>query len=250
VQFAPEPLAKQTINCFGWGTSADSPHLPDGKKPVQAIHRNGQALGHARLNHSRHGPLLRLRGLACELGIFDGSCCGARNLPVLVVERQRCPGVSGRWAPSYPRSRSRTSALWALRFRLNPNAHVWRYGVFRFACTTPAETGSAGETGPVAALFWPARSLPERRNAVHETLTLSAALRWQDTTRRFGPLMSKPDRHLAARSEAKLAQNVFDVHLNGALANHQAPGDFPIAQSARHQAGDFSLASSEPIGSR
>jgi len=45
------------------------------------------------------------------------------------------------------------------------------------------------------------------------------------TASRFGLVMRNPRGHLAARSEAELAQNVFDVHLNGALANHQAPGD-------------------------
>jgi hypothetical protein len=47
--------------------------------------------------------------------------------------------------------------------------------------------------------------------------------------------MSHPGGYLDARSEAELAQNMFDVYLDGALANHQPPGDFSIAQSASHQ---------------
>ena len=50
--------------------------------------------------------------------------------------------------------------------------------------------------------------------------------------------MRHPGGYLAARSEAKLAQNVLDVNLHCPFGDHQPLGDFPIAHSVSKLASD------------
>ena len=64
----------------------------------------------------------------------------------------------------------------------------------------------------------------------------------------FGALIRPPRRDLGTRPEAEFAQDVFDVHTDGTVADHERVGDIAIAHAARKQTYDLAFARSETIG--
>jgi hypothetical protein len=69
---------------------------------------------------------------------------------------------------------------------------------------------------------------------LHLALGLLAAGGIEPVEPSTGALTCDPPGHLGARPESEFAQDVLDVHVDGALADDQVLGHVAIAQSIRH----------------